>query len=67
MEKNGYNGRLFLKFMIDFYSNFTYLALAGRMRKVRETYSHFSYSKDIKFVDTKVIIKFIVFCLIFSK
>ena len=53
--------------MIDFYSNFTYLALAGRMRKVRETYSHFSYSKDIKFVDTKVIIKFIVFCLIFSK
>lgn len=38
VEKNDYNGRLFLKFMVDFYSHFTYLALAGKMRKLRETY-----------------------------
>lgn len=38
MEKNDYNGRLFLKFMVDFYSHFTYLALAGKMRKLREAY-----------------------------
>ena len=34
VEKNDYNGRLLLKFMVDFYSNFTYLAFAGKMRKV---------------------------------
>lgn len=38
MEKNDYNGRLFLKFMVDFYSHFTYLALARKMRKLREAY-----------------------------
>ena len=58
MEKNDYNGRLFLKFMVDFYSNFTYLAFAGKMRKVRE-HTHISRHKSCNYSKVYSILSYI--------